>query len=195
MSREAALRQGGVGVTVETQDITTALLPTEHLALIEHSCGPLSTALPYTLKVSGTGVACFHCPYNSVGLSFFTILPCPPFSLSLPMIKHHWMQEEPRCASAAHNTICYLNTSRALCQRGTSPSHKTGAWEMVTQSMMLPTATALSFNFLCLAVGKDYKYQIAWMKQRWRRSAYTRWVLAAAWIAVLQISRDAQNLC
>lgn len=95
-----------------------------------------SSAVSYTLKLFGTGAFCFHCSYNSAGLSFSSALPWPPFFFlpSPQSNNYHQMQEEPCCGSAAHNTICYANTSRAPCQHGTSPRQKTGVWEMVTQA-------------------------------------------------------------
>lgn len=57
-----------------------------------------------------------------------------PFLPPSPQSSNYQMQEEPCCGSAAHNTICYVNTSCTPCQHGTSPRHETGDQEMATQA-------------------------------------------------------------
>lgn len=118
--------------------------------------------------------------------------PDLPFFLPAPQSNnYHQMQEEPCCGSAAHNTICYANTSRAPCQHGTSPRRKTGVWEMVTQ------AWYFLLQLLCPSPS---------LASLWARAINIKWhewnedvdclllsvcMSAAAGVAVLQKSRHA----
>lgn len=158
----------------------------------------------WNIPVSRSAPPC-HTRWSSLaqGQFVFTVLtiarafPFHPHRPDLPFLppspqsnNYHQMQEEPCCGSAAHNSICYANTSCAPCQHGTSPRHKTGVWEMVTQAwyFLLQLLCPSPSSALLWARAINIKWH------EWNKDGgclfIPVWVFAAAWTAVLQISRD-----